>query len=355
MPFESRPADKFGKGEVNMGHLLHSALRLRPDRIVVGEVRGGEAFDLMQCMNTGHGGSMATDPRQHAHRHPAPPRVALSAERHRAAAWWPCARRWQRHQRGHLLRAPPGRLAQDHRHRRGVAAQREGRLPHPGHLRLHADAQGRGGQDPRLPLAHRRAAALPGPPPRLRLHRHDRGVLRPGDLRRAAAAHLPRRCDADALGEEAQAPRARRGGQRRAERAVGRGPAQEGQGDREQGSRGGRQEGRRRAQAASRGAQARARARAPRRAARASPGGPGRDQALAAAERRQDERALRRRGHLVADRRAPHPHAGPEQRRQSAALALAEHGTAESGCAATEPGGPPGQQDRRIRSRSPAS
>jgi len=58
--FESRPADKFGKGEVNMGDLLHSALRLRPDRIVVGEVRGGEAFHLMQAMNTGHGGSMAT-------------------------------------------------------------------------------------------------------------------------------------------------------------------------------------------------------------------------------------------------------------------------------------------------------
>jgi len=60
VPFESRPADKLGKGEVNMGDLLHSALRLRPDRIVVGEVRGGEAFHLMQAMNTGHGGSMAT-------------------------------------------------------------------------------------------------------------------------------------------------------------------------------------------------------------------------------------------------------------------------------------------------------
>ncbi len=58
--FESRPADKFGKGEVNMGDLLHSALRLRPDRIVVGEVRGGEAFHLMQAMNTGHGGSLCT-------------------------------------------------------------------------------------------------------------------------------------------------------------------------------------------------------------------------------------------------------------------------------------------------------
>ncbi|MDC0710866.1 CpaF family protein [Stigmatella sp. ncwal1] len=58
--FESRPPDKFGKGGVDMGDLLHSALRLRPDRIVVGEVRGGEAFYLMQAMNTGHGGSLAT-------------------------------------------------------------------------------------------------------------------------------------------------------------------------------------------------------------------------------------------------------------------------------------------------------
>lgn len=60
VPFESRPADKFGKGGVDMGDLLHSALRLRPDRIVVGEVRGGECFHLMQAMNTGHGGSLAT-------------------------------------------------------------------------------------------------------------------------------------------------------------------------------------------------------------------------------------------------------------------------------------------------------
>ncbi|MDY7225812.1 CpaF family protein [Hyalangium rubrum] len=60
VPFESRPPDKFGKGGVDMGDLLHSALRLRPDRIVVGEVRGGEAFYLMQAMNTGHGGSLAT-------------------------------------------------------------------------------------------------------------------------------------------------------------------------------------------------------------------------------------------------------------------------------------------------------
>src|SRR4051812_39010869 len=58
--FESRPADRLGKGEVDIGDLLHSALRLRPDRIVVGEVRGGECFHLLQAMNTGHGGTLTT-------------------------------------------------------------------------------------------------------------------------------------------------------------------------------------------------------------------------------------------------------------------------------------------------------
>jgi pilus assembly protein CpaF len=58
--FESRPADRLGKGEVGIGDLLHSALRLRPDRIVVGEVRGGECFHLLQAMNTGHGGTLTT-------------------------------------------------------------------------------------------------------------------------------------------------------------------------------------------------------------------------------------------------------------------------------------------------------
>ncbi len=57
---ESRPADKYGKGAVDMGDLVHTALRLRPDRIIVGEVRGGECFHLMQAMNTGHGGSLST-------------------------------------------------------------------------------------------------------------------------------------------------------------------------------------------------------------------------------------------------------------------------------------------------------
>ena len=58
--FESRPADRLGKGAVEIGDLLHSALRLRPDRIVVGEVRGGECFYLLQAMNTGHGGTLTS-------------------------------------------------------------------------------------------------------------------------------------------------------------------------------------------------------------------------------------------------------------------------------------------------------
>ena len=57
---ESRPADRQGKGEIGIGDLLNSALRLRPDRIIVGEVRGGECFHLLQAMNTGHGGSLTT-------------------------------------------------------------------------------------------------------------------------------------------------------------------------------------------------------------------------------------------------------------------------------------------------------
>jgi pilus assembly protein CpaF len=58
--FETKHADALGKGEVTIRDLLRSALRLRPDRIVVGEVRGPEALDLVTAMNTGHGGSMGT-------------------------------------------------------------------------------------------------------------------------------------------------------------------------------------------------------------------------------------------------------------------------------------------------------
>ncbi len=58
--FETRKPDKNGSGEVTIRDLIHSSLRLRPDRLVIGEIRGGEALDLLQALNTGHAGSMST-------------------------------------------------------------------------------------------------------------------------------------------------------------------------------------------------------------------------------------------------------------------------------------------------------
>ncbi|PMB04287.1 type II secretion system protein E [Fischerella thermalis CCMEE 5273] len=57
---EARPANVEGKGEVSIRQLVRNALRMRPDRIIVGEVRGSEAFDMLQAMNTGHEGSLTT-------------------------------------------------------------------------------------------------------------------------------------------------------------------------------------------------------------------------------------------------------------------------------------------------------
>lgn len=57
---ESRPANVEGKGEISIRDLVRNSLRMRPDRIVVGEVRGGESLDMLQAMNTGHDGSLST-------------------------------------------------------------------------------------------------------------------------------------------------------------------------------------------------------------------------------------------------------------------------------------------------------
>jgi len=57
---ETRPPSLEGKGEITARDLVRNALRMRPDRIIIGEVRGAEAFDMLQAMNTGHDGSMST-------------------------------------------------------------------------------------------------------------------------------------------------------------------------------------------------------------------------------------------------------------------------------------------------------
>ncbi|MDX6515677.1 MAG: hypothetical protein QOH73_1343, partial [Gaiellaceae bacterium] len=60
IPLESRPSNIEGKGEVKIRELVRNALRMRPDRIIVGEVRGAETLDMLQAMNTGHEGSLTT-------------------------------------------------------------------------------------------------------------------------------------------------------------------------------------------------------------------------------------------------------------------------------------------------------
>ncbi len=57
---ETRPPDRWGRGEVTISDLFKSSLRLRPDRIIIGETRGGEALDMIQAMTSGHAGSMST-------------------------------------------------------------------------------------------------------------------------------------------------------------------------------------------------------------------------------------------------------------------------------------------------------
>ncbi|NYD92188.1 CpaF family protein [Sphingomonas melonis] len=60
LPLETRPANLEGQGEVSIRDLVKNALRMRPDRIILGEIRGSECFDMLAAMNTGHDGSMCT-------------------------------------------------------------------------------------------------------------------------------------------------------------------------------------------------------------------------------------------------------------------------------------------------------
>jgi pilus assembly protein CpaF len=60
LSMETKPPDRYGRGEVTIRELFRSSLRLRPDRVIIGEVRGGEALDMIQAMTSGQGGSMGT-------------------------------------------------------------------------------------------------------------------------------------------------------------------------------------------------------------------------------------------------------------------------------------------------------
>jgi pilus assembly protein CpaF len=96
---EARPANVEGKGEVTVRDLVRNALRMRPDRIIVGEVRGGEALDMLQAMNTGHDGSLSTAHVKLVRRTPSgsPQRIAPRARRWRPTeAVLPGRRPWPR-------------------------------------------------------------------------------------------------------------------------------------------------------------------------------------------------------------------------------------------------------------------
>ena len=177
---ETRPPNVEGKGAIRQRQLLINALRMRPDRIVVGETRGEEALDMLQAMNTGHDGSLTTDSRQHAARRAVENRNHDRDGRDQPAG----ARHAPADRRGDSDRHPAvaheRRHPQGHQHLRGDRHGR-GRHHHAGDLLVRegrADA-GRQGDRPlpchRRPAEGVRAAQGVGGPPRRRHVRRRRG------------------------------------------------------------------------------------------------------------------------------------------------------------------------------------
>ena len=141
VPLESRPPNIEGQGEIRIRELVRNSLRMRPDRIIVGEVRGAETLDMLQAMNTGHEGSLTTI-------HANTPRDALAASRDARADGRrrPAAARDPRADRSRVRPdrpdlAPRRRLAPRHAHHRGAA--HGGRDDHAAG-RLRRQAAGRG-------------------------------------------------------------------------------------------------------------------------------------------------------------------------------------------------------------------
>ena len=135
---ESRPPNIEGKGAIPIRELVRNALRMRPDRIIVGECRSGEALDMLQAMNTGHDGSMSTG-------HANSPRDMLSRlETMVLMAGVDLPLRAIREQIASAVdlivqQSPPqGRHPQDRQHHRGPGHGRR-RHRHAGRVRLRAD------------------------------------------------------------------------------------------------------------------------------------------------------------------------------------------------------------------------
>ena len=174
---EARPSNLEGQGEITIRDLLRNALHMRPDRIVVGECRAGEALDMIQAMTTGQDGSLSTGHANTPARHAPPPRDDDPHDRLRAAAaGHPRADRLG-HRRHRPHRPPARRLAQDHQHHRGLR-HRGRRRPDPGDLHLRSDRCA-GREDRGRPEADRHPAHLHGRLPQPRHPPADRRVRHP--------------------------------------------------------------------------------------------------------------------------------------------------------------------------------
>ena len=173
---ETRPPNVEGTGAIHIRQLVINALRMRPDRIIVGEVRSEEALDMLQAMNTGHDGSLTTHPRQHPARRPGPPG---SHGRH------------GQRQHGHPLH-PPADCQRGGSVRADVALQRW-HAPHHAHHRSGRHGAGHHHPAGHFPVREDRASRETGKVQRaLPRHRHPAQVLRAAASRAASAAR--RRC-----------------------------------------------------------------------------------------------------------------------------------------------------------------
>ena len=160
---ETRPPNIEGKGAITATDLVKNALRMRPERIIIGECRGGETLDMLQAMNTGHEGSMTTI-------HANTPRDALSRletfdhdVRLRSAAEGHADASRQRREPHRAVLATAGRTAQDHLYhgdlRHGAGHDRDAR-----HLPLRPGRHRRDGPGLRPLRGHGRAAQVHAPP-----------------------------------------------------------------------------------------------------------------------------------------------------------------------------------------------